>query len=135
MTKNKQLTNNPVQELSMYFNLICIANILHNLHEFNRLHRWIDMTNGDAVYSVEYWCNRRFHLELNTYLRFVQQIWIKVRSWWQIQTQHQSTYLGGPESVLMEIPPFRPHSKLYIPSTLNIAFIQWHTHLNVCAVK
>ena len=25
--------------------------------------------------------------------------------------------------------------KLYIPSTLNIAFLQWHTHLNVCAVK
>ena len=26
-------------------------------------------------------------------------------------------------------------SKLYIPSTLNIDLIQWHTHLNVCAVK
>ena len=26
-------------------------------------------------------------------------------------------------------------SKLYIPSTLNIALLQWHTHLNVCAVK
>ena len=25
--------------------------------------------------------------------------------------------------------------KLYIPSTLNIALLQWHTHLNVCAVK
>ena len=26
-------------------------------------------------------------------------------------------------------------SKLYTPSTLNIVLIQWHTHLNVCAVK
>ena len=26
-------------------------------------------------------------------------------------------------------------AKLYIPSTLNITLIQWHTQLNVCAVK
>ena len=26
-------------------------------------------------------------------------------------------------------------AKLYTPSTLNIDFIQWHTQLNVCAVK
>ena len=26
-------------------------------------------------------------------------------------------------------------AKLYTPSTLNIVLIQWHTHLNVCAVK
>ena len=25
--------------------------------------------------------------------------------------------------------------KLYIPSTINIALMQWHTKLNVCAVK
>ena len=28
-----------------------------------------------------------------------------------------------------------PYAKLYTPSTLNIDFIQWHTQLNVCAVK
>ena len=27
------------------------------------------------------------------------------------------------------------HPKLYIPSTINIVLIQWHTQLNVCAVK
>ena len=27
----------------------------------------------------------------------------------------------------------REGSKLYIPSTLNIALLQWHTHLNVCS--
>ena len=27
-----------------------------------------------------------------------EPIWIKVRTSWQIQPQHQSTYLGGPES-------------------------------------
>ena len=37
-----------------------------------------------------------------------QPIWIKVRTWWQIPPQHQSTYLGGPESASIEIPPFRP---------------------------
>ena len=26
-------------------------------------------------------------------------------------------------------------TKLYIPRTLNIALLQWHTHWNVCAVK
>ena len=33
----------------------------------------------------------------------------KVSGWWQIPPQHQSTYLGGPESASIEIPPFRPH--------------------------
>ena len=32
-----------------------------------------------------------------------QPIWIKVKSWWQILPQHQSTYQGGPESVSIEI--------------------------------
>ena len=32
----------------------------------------------------------------------------KVSGWWQIPPQHQSTYLGGPESASIEIPPFRP---------------------------
>ena len=30
---------------------------------------------------------------------------------------------------------FELDPKLYTPSTLNIDFIQWHTQLNVCAVK
>ena len=34
----------------------------------------------------------------------------KVSGRWQIPPQHHSTYLGGPESPLIEIPPFRPHS-------------------------
>ena len=43
-------------------------------------------------------------------------IWIKVKSWWQILPQHQSTYyivcstyLRAPESASIEIPLFRPH--------------------------
>ena len=31
--------------------------------------------------------------------------------------------------------PLALEAKLYTPSTLNIDFIQWHTKLNVCAVK
>jgi len=30
---------------------------------------------------------------------------------------------------------FMTGAKLYTPSTPNIDFIQWHTHLIVCAVK
>ena len=39
--------------------------------------------------------------------------------------------LGGPNFTLF----LTPSPKLYIQSTLNIGLIQWHTHLNVCAVK
>ena len=35
----------------------------------------------------------------------------------------------------LHLPGFLLRAKLYIPSTLNIALLQWHTHLNVCAVK
>ena len=45
---------------------------------------------------------------LNIQEHLVTQIWIKVKTWWQILPQHQSTYLGGPESASIEIPPFRP---------------------------
>ena len=38
-----------------------------------------------------------------------EPIWIKVSGWWQIPPQHQSAYLGGPESASIEIPSFRPH--------------------------
>ena len=30
---------------------------------------------------------------------------------------------------------YKRGTKLYTPSTLNIDFIQWHTQLDVCAVK
>ena len=47
---------------------------------------------------------------------------------------HRYFYGLGPDSHLhfyfLVVKP-----KLYIPSTLNIALLQWHTHLNVCAVK
>ena len=38
-----------------------------------------------------------------------EPIWKKVSDWWQIPPEHQSTYLGGPESASIEITPFRPH--------------------------
>ena len=50
--------------------------------------------------------------------------------------QFSSKLVGYPESILASIVRrFRRKSKLYTPSTLNIDFIQWHTQLNVCAVK
>ena len=42
-----------------------------------------------------------------THTVWPQPIWKKVRTSWQIPRQHQSTYLGGPESASIEIPPFR----------------------------
>ena len=36
-------------------------------------------------------------------------IWIKAKKSWLLLPQHQSTYQRGPESVSIEIPPFRPH--------------------------
>ena len=38
-----------------------------------------------------------------------EPIWIKVKKSWLLLPQHQSTYARGPESVSIEIPPFRPH--------------------------
>ena len=35
----------------------------------------------------------------------------------------------------LKIKNVRGGANLYTPSTLNIDFIQWHTQLNVCAVK
>ena len=36
---------------------------------------------------------------------------------------------------LYEIKVAKQLAELYTPSTLNIVLIEWHTHLNVCAVK
>ena len=52
----------------------------------------------------------------------------KVSGWWQIPPQHQSTYLGGPESASIEIPPFRPFlwckfSKMEIFKKFRITFL------------
>ena len=38
-----------------------------------------------------------------------ERIWIKVRSWWQILPQHQSTYLRSPESASLKILLFKLH--------------------------
>ena len=45
---------------------------------------------------------------IKTFTVWPEPIWIKVSGWWQIPPQHQITYLGGPESASIEIPPFRP---------------------------
>ena len=46
----------------------------------------------------------------NTYYTvWPEPIWIKVKTWWQILPQHQSTYLWGLESASTKIPPFRPN--------------------------
>ena len=64
----------------------------------------------------EKWSKKYFYL-----IRIVHKKWhsskyawpepncIQVSGWWQIPPQNQSTYLGGPEYLSIEIPPFRPH--------------------------
>ena len=37
-----------------------------------------------------------------------EPIWIKVKTWWKILLQHQSTYLKGVEFASIESHPFRP---------------------------
>ena len=50
-----------------------------------------------------------------------EPIWIKVSGWWQIPTQHQSTYLRGTESASIEIPPFQTQIYLEkVPLNVNI---------------
>ena len=45
-------------------------------------------------------CHLSFHSMATANLK-------KVRTWWQISPQHQSTYQGGPKSAWIEILPFR----------------------------
>ena len=48
-----------------------------------------------------------------------EPIWIKVKTWWQILLQHQSTYLRGPEFTSIEIPPFRTHFIKFLKTAVN----------------
>ena len=49
-----------------------------------------------------------------------EPIWIKMRSWWQVLPQHQSTYLRGPESAGIR-PKF---TLLKVP--LNVSVVKWY---------
>ena len=52
--------------------------------------------------------------------------------WWQIPTQHQSTYLRGPESASIEIPSFRPHFiKFSKTVSYEVNLPSQHSHLEV----
>ena len=61
---------------------------------------------------------------------WLEPIWIKVNGWWQILRQHQRTFLRGPESASIEIPPFRPY---FIKFSKTISYevnLTWqHSHL------
>ena len=52
--------------------------------------------------------------KINHFTVWPQPIWIRVNCWWQILPQHQSTYIRGPESVSIEIPPYQ--TKIYLLS-------------------
>ena len=47
------------------------------------------------------------YYEISPITVWPEPIWIKVKTWWQVLPQHQSTYLRGPESSSMEITPFK----------------------------
>ena len=53
--------------------------------------------------KIKWWEQNNWHLPTTVW---PEQIWIKVRSWWQILPQHQTTYLRSQESASIEIPPF-----------------------------
>ena len=52
-----------------------------------------------------------------------EPIWIKVNGWWQILPQHQRTYLTGPESASIEIPPFQTQIFL-VKVPLNVSVVK-----------
>ena len=53
-----------------------------------------------------------------------QTTWIKVKSWWQILPQHQSTYLRGPESLSIEMPAFRPKFTYVVKVPINVSVVE-----------
>ena len=57
---------------------------------------------------------------------------MKVKSWRQILPQHQSTYLRGPESASIEIPPNRPHIINFSKTvSFEVNLTLQHSHLEV----
>ena len=49
-----------------------------------------------------------------------EPIWIKVSGLWQIPPQHQSTFLEGPESSLIEIPLTDQINLVKVPLSVNV---------------
>ena len=71
------------------------------------------------------------------FVSYIDQIYYRYRnSNWKKQSEYrnmQEKLENRISNLKITVLRFKP--KLYIPSTLNIALLQWHTHLNVCAVK
>ena len=68
---------------------------------FRKIQIIIDIENW--LYKSEFCKLPRTRNSLSQY-GHNRPIWIKVRSWWQVLPQHQSTYLRGPESPLLKFP-------------------------------
>ena len=69
--------------------------------------------------------------------RSFPKLWNQVSSLDHFVVQNSGDFLCWKykEIVCFYVSNLRPQSKLYIPSTLNIALIQWHIQLNVCAIR
>ena len=88
------------------------------------------------IRTLQFWpqskCNRtrmlfNFHILLEFFDAgwvWTEPIWIKVKSWWQILPQHQSTYLRGRESASIEISLFIP-SKCFLKKNFFWNFMKW----------
>ena len=122
ITINMNRRNSPHRKIATIF-LSWTLSICNN----NKGYEWFYLSNLILVYFISFMAHRMMlHGHQETCLEYIipsmsshlkrkwlctvwpQPIWIKVRSLWQISPQHQSTYLGGPESASIEIPPFRP---------------------------
>ena len=84
--------------------------LLSNQHYGTRYHQ---DSNYLDTYLIKMWLCNGLICTLFIYLRllliFLKTVNLKKKwTWWQIPPQHQSTYLGGPESASIEIPPFTP---------------------------
>ena len=74
-------------------------------------HIYSDVTHRAVLcFTAHHWIWRNF---ISFWYLFCtvwpEPIWIKVSGDKYVPSQHQSTYLGGPELALIKIPPFRPH--------------------------
>ena len=99
--------------------------ILENLAWLKNGWKW------DNFKTIKWWKVYRSSIA-STLTVWPQPIWKKVVTWWQIPPQHQSTYLGGPESASIEIPPLRPHFIQFSKTVLyEVNLVSQCSHLEV----
>ena len=98
---------------------------------FRKIQIIIDIENW--LYKSEFCKLPRTRNSLSQY-GHNRPIWIKVRSWWQVLPQHQSTYLRGPESPLLKF-PFQTKTYLVKVSIQGVPKVSGRFFKNGCGIQ